>query len=155
MAATDKAIFLSPYSAALEIILTQPESDNNLYAEIFISHLFYLLCINLQRIHYTFMICSNLCAMDLFNRFIIVYRTHTRFFKQNSYNGVFATNYNISFEFYKHMPSLSQECSSVLPLKDLLRTWFLSCSISSGFCCCICCANCCPLCWTVLHKSTT
>lgn len=39
----------------------------------------------------------------------------------------------------------NQECSSVLLLKVLLRMWFLSCSMSSGFCCCICCANCCPL----------
>lgn len=51
-----------------------------------------------------------------------------------------------------HMTCWSQECSSVLPLKYRLRIWFLSCSMSSGFCCCICCANCCPLCWTVLSE---
>lgn len=32
--------------------------------------------------------------------------------------------------------------SSLLALGVRLRIWLLSCSINSGFCCCICCANC-------------
>lgn len=35
--------------------------------------------------------------------------------------------------------------SSLLALGVRLRIWLLSCSINSGFCCCICCANCWPL----------
>lgn len=50
-----------------------------------------------------------------------------------------------SYLYWEQWSWSSQECSSVLLLNDLLRMWFLSCSMSSGFCCCICWANCCPL----------
>lgn len=36
-------------------------------------------------------------------------------------------------------------CSSFPALGVRLRIWLLSCSMSSGFCCCICWANCWPL----------
>lgn len=48
-------------------------------------------------------------------------------------------------EFGLKCTCMDHECSSALPLKERLLMWFLSCSISSGFCCWICWANCCPL----------
>lgn len=66
----------------------------------------------------------------------------------------YINNYIVSFSEVNLFKSVSvfcggtwadQECSSGLPLNDWLRMWFLSCSISSGFCCWICWANCWPL----------
>lgn len=43
-------------------------------------------------------------------------------------------------------------CSSLLALGVRLRIWLRSCSMSSGFCCCICWANCWPA-WIRLARS--
>lgn len=64
------------------------------------------------------MICSKLCAIDLFNRFILVCKHAQRIFcllfKQKSYNGAFATNYGMHFGVIYHSSSHASFKSGML-----------------------------------------